>query len=88
MASRVTRAQPAQAAHAPPGAWELTRRQRDYWVTVLRRTWRGSLTTAFVTPLLYVAAMGILLGRYVDESGADLAGADRSPRRRAARPPR
>lgn len=45
-------------------------RQFDYWATVYRRTWRGSIVSSFVTPLLYVAALGVLLGRYVDAAGA------------------
>lgn len=47
----------------------LAARTADYWLTLLRRTWRGSAATAFVTPLLYVAAMGYFLGGYVDTSG-------------------
>ncbi len=37
-------------------------RQRAYWVTVYRRTWKGSVFTSFVLPLFYVVAMGVLLG--------------------------
>lgn len=58
-----------------PIRWEMLLRQVDYWATVHRRTWRGTLVTGFVTPLLYVAAMGLLLGRYVDASSPGLGGA-------------
>jgi lipooligosaccharide transport system permease protein len=60
---------------SPPGRLELVLRQVDYWGTVYRRTWKGSAISSFVTPLLYVAAMGILLGGFIDAEGADLGGA-------------
>ena len=50
-------------------------RQTDYWATVYKRTWRGSVVSSFLMPLLYVAAMGVLLGGYVDRGGAQLEGA-------------
>ncbi len=51
-------------------------RQFDYWLTVYKRTWKGSVVTSFVTPLFYVLAMGVLLGGFVDSSGTtDLEGA-------------
>ena len=49
-------------------ALENTLRQYDYWATVYRRTWKGSLVTSFLMPLLYLAAMGIGLGSFVDDS--------------------
>ncbi len=62
-------------ATAPHGLPDALGRQLDYWVTVARRTWRGGFATAFITPLLYVGAMGIMLGRYVDASSAGVGGA-------------
>ncbi len=56
-------------AVAAPGRVEMLRRQTDYWRIVYRRTWKGSAVTSFVEPLFYVAAMGLLLGGYVDDSG-------------------
>ena len=41
-----------------PGRLTMLGRQYDYWLTVYRRTWRGSVFTSFVTPLFYVFAMG------------------------------
>jgi lipooligosaccharide transport system permease protein len=55
--------------------WEMVRRQRAYWVTVYKRTWKGSVVTSFVMPLFYVLAMGVLLGGYIDASGNRLEGA-------------
>lgn len=47
---------------------ELVLRQYDYWLTVYRRTWKGTLVTSFVMPLLYLAAMGVGLGSFVDDN--------------------
>ncbi|MGI8992799.1 MAG: ABC transporter permease [Nocardioidaceae bacterium] len=55
-----------------PGLSELTPRLLprlgDYWVTVYRRTWRGSVITSFLMPFLYLTAMGIGLGSFVDDN--------------------
>jgi lipooligosaccharide transport system permease protein len=51
-------------------AWQGVVRQYDYWWTVYRRTWKSSVITSFVSPLLYVLAMGVLLGGFV-HTGAD-----------------
>jgi lipooligosaccharide transport system permease protein len=58
-----------------PQRWDLAWRQRDYWSTVYLRTWRGSVITSFLTPLLYVLAMGVLLGGYIEASPDELEGA-------------
>jgi lipooligosaccharide transport system permease protein len=51
------------------------RRQVDYWAVVYRRTWRGTVVTSFMAPLLYVVAMGVLLGGFVDGDPDVLEGA-------------
>ena len=43
----------------------MVARQVPYWTTVYRRTWRGGIVSSVVQPLLYVVAMGLLLGQYV-----------------------
>jgi len=55
---------------APAGRLTMVGRQVGYWVTVYRRTWRGSVISSFLMPLLYVLAMGVLLGGFVDRSGS------------------
>ena len=50
-------------------------RQVDYWVTVFKRTWRGSAISSFVSPLFYVVAMGVLLGGFIDADPSRLEGA-------------
>jgi lipooligosaccharide transport system permease protein len=58
-----------------PGRLTMIGRQTDYWMTVYRRTWRGSVISSFVTPLFFVVAMGVLLGGFIDDGRADLDGA-------------
>jgi lipooligosaccharide transport system permease protein len=50
-------------------------RQVDYWLTVYRRTWRGTAISSFVAPLFYVLAMGVLLGGFIDVDPDKLEGA-------------
>jgi len=47
----------------------------DYWAIVYLRTWKGSVISSFVTPLLYVVAMGVLLGGFIAGDPARLDGA-------------
>ncbi|HVA85785.1 MAG TPA: ABC transporter permease [Candidatus Saccharimonadales bacterium] len=42
----------------------------EHQALVYRRTFRGSLISSFLNPILYLAAMGIGLGTYVDRNGA------------------
>jgi len=46
---------------APPWARALR-----YWMYQYKRTWRGSLTTSFLYPVLYLSAMGVGLGSLVN----------------------
>jgi lipooligosaccharide transport system permease protein len=52
----------------PPqtGVFSGAARLFDYWAIAYKRTWKGSAISSFVNPLLYVLAMGVLLGGYVD----------------------
>ncbi len=68
---------PRTKLHGPRSAlprWEMVVRQRTYWATVYKRTWKGSVVTSFVMPLLYVVAMGVLLGGFIS-TDANLEGA-------------
>ncbi len=42
-------------------------RSLSYWAYQYKRTWRSSITTSFLYPILYLAAMGIGLGTLVDK---------------------
>ncbi len=51
----------------------LVPRLTDYWVTVYKRTWRGSVITSFLMPFLYLTAMGVGLGSFVDTNASSTA---------------
>jgi lipooligosaccharide transport system permease protein len=53
------------------GAWRIF----DFWLLGYRRTWKGTVITSFVTPFLYILAMGILLGGFVTAGADELEGA-------------
>jgi lipooligosaccharide transport system permease protein len=55
--------------------WQGVVRQSDYWWTVYKRTWKGSIVTSFASPLFYVVAMGVLLGGFVHTPPSQLEGA-------------
>ena len=50
-----------------PGS--LAVRQLRFWITNYRRTWRGSIYSGVLNPVLYLGAMGLGLGRLVDSHG-------------------
>ncbi|MBA3309065.1 MAG: ABC transporter permease [Nocardioidaceae bacterium] len=52
----------------------LASRLTDYWVTVYKRTWRGSVVTSFLMPFLYLTALGVGLGGFVDDAGPEQLG--------------
>jgi len=53
------------------------RRSLEYWLVVARRTWRMGVTTSFINPVLFLTAIGLGLGSYVDHgSSSALGGVD------------
>ena len=52
-------------------AWRLA----DYWAVLYLRTWKSSVVSSFVVPLLYILAMGVLLGGFIEGDPAKLEGA-------------
>lgn len=58
-----------------PSVVQLAGRQYDYWRTVYRRTWKASVFSSFLNPLLYVLAMGVLLGGFIAADPDRLEGA-------------
>jgi lipooligosaccharide transport system permease protein len=40
-----------------------------YFALAYRRTWRASMVTTFVQPVLYLAAMGVGLGSFINKGG-------------------
>jgi len=51
----------------PTGA--LAVRALRFWLVNYRRTWRGSIYSSVVNPVLYLGAMGLGLGTLVDQHG-------------------
>jgi lipooligosaccharide transport system permease protein len=45
-------------------------RSYEFWLAYYRRVWRGSIVSSFVTPVFYLAALGIGLGTLVNKSVA------------------
>ena len=67
---------PTSTAHGGRlSVWHGLTRQYDYWWTVYKRTWKSSIVSSFASPLLYVLAMGVLLGGFVHVSPDRLEGA-------------
>jgi lipooligosaccharide transport system permease protein len=48
-----------------------------YWLYQYKRTWRGSITTSFLYPVLYLAAMGLGLGSLVNHHVHSVGGVSR-----------
>ena len=45
-----------------------------YWAFQYRRTWRSSITTSFLYPVLYLAAMGVGLGSLINKHAHHVSG--------------
>ena len=43
-------------------------RSYEYWLTVYRRVWRGTIASSVLNPVLYLAAMGVGLGSIVQKN--------------------
>jgi lipooligosaccharide transport system permease protein len=44
-------------------------RAYEYWLTSYRRVWRGTLMTSLLNPVLYLTALGVGLGKLVNQGG-------------------
>ncbi len=65
---------PPPVANALTGALAGAARVLQRNLLVYRRTWRGSLFGSFLTPLLYLTAMGIGLSQLMASGGTDMLG--------------
>lgn len=66
---------PGTVSSAASGRLSGAARLLDYWLIVYRRTWKGTIVSSFVTPLLYVVALGVLLGGFIAGDPEQLEGA-------------
>src|SRR5260221_10418638 len=60
---------PAPLDRDPGGVLARIGRAYEHQFLLYRRTWRGSVFNSFLSPILFLLAMGIGLGSYVDRSG-------------------
>src|SRR2546427_12401083 len=70
------------ARPALPGAVFALRELR-FWLTDYRRTWRGSIYSSLLNPLLFLGAMGLGLGKLVNAHGDARIGGGSGPSRPA-----
>lgn len=52
-----------------PGRLDRVAASTGFWAFQYRRTWRGSVVSSVLTPVLFLAAMGVGLGSLVDDAG-------------------
>ena len=66
----MTAAVPAAGARASvAGPWGMAVRALRWWLAKYRRTWRGSIYSSVLSPVLFLGAMGLGLGTLVDQHG-------------------
>src|SRR6266571_6660459 len=67
----VARQGPAGPRAPGPAAssWSFAVREFRFWMTDYRRTWRGSIYSSVLNPLLYLGSIGIGLGTLVNRHG-------------------
>jgi lipooligosaccharide transport system permease protein len=54
----------------PASSWSFAVRELRYWTTNYRRTWRGTIYSSVLNPVLYLGAIGIGLGTLVNKHGS------------------
>src|SRR4051812_32148504 len=57
----------APPSSRPPAGWT---RALEFWLVSYRRTWRASVFSGFLAPLLYLGSLGYGLGSLIHGSGA------------------
>jgi lipooligosaccharide transport system permease protein len=55
---------------AVAGRWTMSTRAFLFWLVNYRRTWRGTMYSSVLNPVLYLGAMGLGLGSLVDKHGS------------------
>ncbi len=59
---------------AVPRGWSMAGRAFMFWLVNYRRTWKGTIYTSVLSPLLYLGAMGLGLGTLVNKHGVSSLG--------------
>ena len=65
-----------ERARRVPGGLVLSWRQFRFWVTFFRRTWRGTVLSAILGPVMYLTAMGVGIGSLIGQNHGLPAGVD------------
>ena len=63
----------AAVAHATT-ALDRTAAVTEWHARANRRTWRATITTAFLNPIFFLLSVGVLLGQLIDDDRAQLGG--------------
>jgi lipooligosaccharide transport system permease protein len=63
------RIRPSQPGPGVAGPRQMAVRAFQSWLVNYRRTWRGSIYSSVLMPVLYLGAMGLGLGTLVDQRG-------------------
>jgi lipooligosaccharide transport system permease protein len=50
-----------------PGGLVLSWRQFRFWLTLFQRTWRGTVLSAILGPIMYLTAMGVGIGTLINQ---------------------
>ena len=66
--SRTADAAATERSRQVPGGLALSWRQFLYWYTFFHRTWRGTVLTAVLGPVMYLTAMGVGIGSLITHS--------------------
>jgi lipooligosaccharide transport system permease protein len=66
MAGTMTRTPGTAPPRLAPSGWSLAGRQLRFWLTNYRRTWRGSIYSSVLNPVLFLGAIGLGLGTLVN----------------------
>lgn len=69
MADVITRVPGTASRGLVPSGWSLAARQLRFWLTNYRRTWRGSIYSSVLNPVLFLGAIGLGLGSLVNAHG-------------------
>ena len=65
----------AAVAHAPAQfTFARTAAVTEWHARSYRRTWRATITTAFLNPVFFLLSVGVLLGQLIDDDQAQLGG--------------
>lgn len=60
---------PLPSGNGTAGGWPYAVRQLRFWLTDYRRTWRGSIYSSVLNPVLFLGALGLGLGSLVNQHG-------------------